>query len=180
MTTFNLRGIVKAVCDTSSATNDDELAKEVLAQIDRLDEHAALEQALLAFVRGFVSRDHRPLSAPQTAATSHSPVDAQGGGAGGGVVPFRSRKVSAIRSMSQQWQDQLKARVNIGHKERKFWGDCTLDDLAFIAKHRRDLAEANLATAGYVDNIAQLMREFAVDTVRELPTSAIERLGGAA
>lgn len=177
MSDFDLRALVKSVCDTSSLTNDDDLTKEVLAQIDEADEHDALQQALLVYVRRFVSRDHRPLAFPSDSPGDQAGGDAQKYPVAGGPIPFRSRKVSSIRS---GWQSQLQARYNVGHKTRKFFGDCTLDDLAFIAKHRREFAAANLRTADYVDSIAELMRQAGAETVRELPEDVINTLGGAA
>lgn len=177
---FDLNALVKDVCDTSSLTNDDELTKEVLSRIAPADERAALEEALPVYVRRFVSRDHRPLSAPQSSATDQSSCDTHNSVVGGGAVPFRSRKVSAIRSWAQQWEDQKKARMNVGHKQRKFWGDCTLDDLAFISKQNRKLAAANIVNADYQDLVAGLMRKYDAETVGDLPQDAVRELMEAA
>lgn len=176
MAEFDLNALVKYVCDTSPLTNDEELTKEVLSRIDRRDEHAALQQALPVYVRRFVSRDHRPLTAPKTTPTDQSGSENHVGVVGGGAVPFRSRKVSAIRSWAQQWEDQKKARMNVGHKQRKFWGDCNLDDLAFISKQGRKLAAANIAVSDYNDRVAGLMRKYNAGTVGDLPQNAVREL----
>lgn len=178
MSEFDLRKLVKDVCDTSLLTNDDELAKEVLSRIDKADERAALEQALPHMVQRFVSRDHRPLAFPQPQAPTgdHYARDTQKGPVAGGLIPFRSRRISLKRS---HWQRQLNARVNVAHKSRKFFGDCTVEDLVFLANHRRELAAANATTADYFEALTRLMGEFEVETVRELPESAVTELGAA-
>lgn len=185
MSYFDLHSLVKEVCDSSPLTNDADLTKEILSKIDKADEHAALEQALLVYVRRFVSRDHRPLAAPQFITPKSSTADQVHDDThlevvGGGAVPFRSRKVKSIRTAWQIWQDQLKARVNVAYGERKFFGDCTLDDLAYMAKQRREHAARNIAAAEYTERIAALMVQFGVKSVRDLPESAVQQLGDVA
>lgn len=178
MSNFSLRALIREVADTSSLTNDDELAKEVLSRIDKVDERAALEQAMPLVIQRFLSRDHRPLTfpRPQTPSGDHSEAATHTHGVAEGPTPFRSRKVRSIRSA---WQQQLNARVNVGHKSRKFFGDCTAADLAFLAKHRRELAAANATTAAYLEALTRLMGEYEVETVREIPESAVTELGAA-
>jgi hypothetical protein len=176
---FDLRALVKDICDSSALTNDDELTKEVLSQIAPADEHAALEQSLPAFMQRFLSRDHRPLAAPQSTPASQGGTDDQPGSAGGGPQPFRSPKVEGVRSWYQEWKSQCDgARVNVGRNERKFFGDCTLEDLAYISQHRRKLAAANLDAADYVDRVAELMQKHGVKLARQLPEDAVRQLAG--
>lgn len=172
MSEFNLRHLVQSVCDTSTLTDPDALAKEVLSQIAKEDEHAALEQAIGTIVRKFVSADQRkPLISPG----GQGEADSQGRGAAGGSN--RSRKVAAIRN---NWQTQLSARVNVGAREWKFFGDCTLDDLNFMATHRRQLAASNFRIAKNLDSLGQLLIKHSVSTVREIPEGDAVELGEAA
>ena len=177
-TRFDLRALVREVFRTSQLTNDDELAKEVLSKIDKGDERDALEQAIPYVVRTMVSRDQRPLAIPHpTPPGDQTTNDTQALPVAGSPKPFRSRRIHLKRS---HWEQQLRARVNVGHKARKFFGDCTREDLAFLTKHRQELAAANLATAKYLEALSRLMDELRVEFVRDLPEDAVTGLGESA
>ena len=174
---FDLNRLIKDVCDNSSLTDADALTKEVLARIAEVDGRVALEQAMPVVVRRFLSRDHRPLAFPRTPSGDHGVGDTQCTTAAGGPTPFHSRKVHSIRT---QWRNQLKARVNVGYKEWKFFGDCVRPEVDFLVAHRRELAASNIAAADYLETISQLMVKHGVEFVRELPEDVVNNLGGAA
>lgn len=175
-TLFDLNRLIKDVCDNSSLTDADALTKEVLTRVAEADGRVALEQAMPVVVRRFLSRDHRPLAFPRTPSGGQSSGDTQLPSAAGGPTPFRSRKVEGIRSY---WRNQLKARVNVGHKEWKFFGDCVRPEVDFLVAHRRELAASNIAVADYLETISQLMVQHDVEFVRDLPEDVVNNLGGA-
>ena len=167
---FSLTDLVRDVCSTSTSADPAVLTGEVLRRIVATNERAALEQALGVFVRRFVSRDHRPIGSP----SSHVRADNHSARAGGGPRQLlRSRKVHGIRT----WQDTLAARVNIGPKLWKRFGDCDSVDLKFMICYRESLAAANSAEAQKLRVYAELLAQYGVEKVRDLPESAIGDLG---
>lgn len=170
MTDFSLTDLVRDVCSTSTSADPAVLTGEVLDRIVATNERAALEQALGVFVRRFVSRDHRPIGFPSGQAGADTHGCTAGGESG---QPFRSRKVHGIRT----WQDTLAARVNIGPKLWKRFGDCDSVDLKFMIHYRESLAAANSAEAQKLRIYAELLTQYGVEKVRDLPESAIGDLG---
>ena len=149
---FDLRALVREVCDTSTMTDPATLAKEVGRRIGRNQQAAALQQALPVVVQHIVSR-HRGSFVPEqrSAATSN-----------------RSRKVASIR---ETWRRMLRDRIAVGPdiSDWKFLGDCTVDDLAYAAAIREDHARRNAARAQQLRDLAELLDQHGVSTVGDLP-----------
>ena len=126
MSDFDLRALIREVCDGSTITDPATLAKEVGRRIDRSDERAALDQALPTILQHHISRSRGFMNSPggQIRCDTHRPA------AAGAPIsePVRSRKVAAIR---ETWQRMLNDRINIGPdlSDWKFLGDCNAEDL---------------------------------------------------
>lgn len=147
---FNLRALVREVCDESHQADPAMLAKEVDRRIRKADRDAALEQALAAFMWQFVSRDR------SSVATSRP-----------GAVSGRSSKVAGIRGLARAQRD----RVSVGPdpSDWKFLADCTADDLDYAAALREEYAQRVMARADQYRRLAELLAEHGVATVGELP-----------
>jgi hypothetical protein len=171
MTDFNLRALIRDVCDNSTIADPQMLAKEVNRRIKRGERDAALEQALPVLVQHTIS-----LSRSRTS-PGHSGTDTQTSGAGG-FNP--SRKVARIR---ETWKRMLRDRINIGPElgDWKFLADCTAIDLSYAAAIREDHAKRNVTRAAQYRNLAELLTKHGVRTVAELPETVLApTLGDAA
>lgn len=162
MTDFDLRKLVRDVCENSTVADPAALAKEVNQQIKRTERDAALEAALPLFVQNILG---------QLRMRSHRPVP---------VIPQPSRKVQGIR---ETWRRMLRDRINVGPdvSDWKFLADCTAEDLDYAASIREEHARRNAARAEQYRQLAELLEEHGVDTVGELPDGTLgSALGDAA
>lgn len=150
--TFDLRALIRDVCDSSTMADPVTLAKEVARRIGRNHQREALEQALPVVVQHVVSR-RQPIAVPEQRAPS---------------AASRSRKVASIR---ETWRRMLRDRIAVGPavSDWKFLGDCTAADLAYAAAIREEHARRNAARAHQLRDLADLLTEHGVSTVSELP-----------
>lgn len=162
MSEFNLHALIREVCDSSTIADPATLAKEVGQRIGRNQQRAALEQALPTLVQHAVSRARNSSPGGQKDRDGHI------AGAAGG----RSRKVASIR---EHWQKMLRERVAVGMSggDWKFLADCTAADLGVAAQIRDDHASRNAARATQFRNLAELLDTHGVDTVGDLPDTAL-------
>lgn len=151
---FDLRSLVREVCDNSTMADPSTLAKEVGRRIGRNHQREALEQMLPMFVQHVVSRS-RGGFVPEQRSAEPSNIS-------------RSRKVAAIR---ETWRRMLRDRIAVGPSvsDWKFLADCDADDLAYAASIREDHARRNAARAEQLRELADLLAEHGVETVSELP-----------
>lgn len=167
--TFDLRALVREVCAASASADPAVVTGEVRQRITLADRDTALDQALLTFVRHVISRwgelgtgDH-PLLDPHH---QHAP----------GAQP--SRKVAAIRGA---WRAVLRKRLSVGEDPSawKFFGDCTDGDLLYAADVRDALAASNARQAQRLRDLAKLLVDHQVVTVKDLPEDVLESVLGA-
>jgi hypothetical protein len=161
---FDLRALIREVCETCAAPDPVGVAKEVGARIEAGDQRDALDQALPTVVQHVISRSRGPLTCPG----GQNSVDAHGGGAAGAPT---SRKVAAIRNID--WRKQLEARVSVGPNDWKFFGDFTAADLDAGARLREDHARRNTAAALNLRRWVELLARHRVDTIRRLPEAVL-------
>ena len=118
---FNLRALVRDVLDHSTLKTPDEVAAEVAKRIPRTRTADALRQAMRTFVRQVISEER-----PHGSHAVRPPVGSS-----------RSSKVAAIRD---GWQRKLRARYHVGGGAYEFLGECTAENLIFIASELGDPA----------------------------------------
>lgn len=169
MSDFNLRALVRTVARTSTIRNPDDLAEEIARRIPAEHWPDALKIALKPMVREVISED-RPHGTFTTGhgRPSQSPAIS---------TPSRgSVKVAAIRD---GWQESLRARYATaeGHK---FLGECTYEDLQFIAGRLDHQAEAYASKARGLRSLARALTEHEAATVRDLPAQLLMVSLGAA
>lgn len=160
-TDFNLRTLVREVSRTSTLANPGALADEVMRRIPEGESREALRQALRVFVRQVISEE-RPKGSP---------------GHPGGINPVpsrasssRSSKVGAIRD---GWQRHLRARYHVGASEWARLGDCTRDNLFFIADDLDRKADQNKAKARGIRSLAAALTDHDVAKVSDLPAQLL-------
>jgi hypothetical protein len=155
MTDFDLRALVREVCDHSTVADPLMLAKEVNRRIKQADRDAALESALPLVVQNELGRLRM---------RHHAPIPG---------TPQPSRKVAGIREM---WRRTLRDRINVGPdvSDWKFLADCTAEDLDYAAALREEHARRNAARAAQYRRLAELLNGHGVSTVGELPESALK------
>lgn len=162
MTDFDLRKLVREVCDTSEIADPAQLAKEVNGRLKRQERDAALEACLPLFVQTVLG---------QMRMSTHRPEP---------TAPQESRKVRGIR---EAWRRMLRDRISVGPNEGdwKFLSDCTGTDLDYAASIREEHARRNMARAEQYRQLAELLEEHGVTTVGELPDDTLgSALGEAA
>lgn len=148
---FDLSALVREVANGSVSPHPEAIAKEVLSRIARGQEHAALEQSLIGYVRQCVSRTR-----------AHIPVQHSSGP----PKPNSSWKVTGIR---EAWRKALRTSINVGPQSYKFLADCTADDLTYAEQNRRAHAARNVAAAEEFAGLRGLLVQHGVATVAELP-----------
>jgi hypothetical protein len=166
---FNLRVLVRDVCDSSTIPDPALLAKEVNRRIQKADRDAALEQALRVFVQNVISR-------ARNSPGGHTTLDTQAIRATGGST---SHKVAGIRNA---WRRMLQDRIAVGSDlgAWKFLRDCTAVDLDYAASIREDHARQNAARARQLRQLAELLVTHNAATVSALPDDVLGPALGAA
>ena len=91
--------------------------------------------------------------------------------------PNRSAKVAGIRD--EWWPKFLQQRV-LTADGWKFLRDVSVEDLRFVAAHKREQAQELLARAAVFDYLADRMEQQGVDRLADLDSSDISNLGDAA
>jgi hypothetical protein len=168
---FNLRSVIRRVASTSTIRDPAVLAEEIMRHIPQEEWVNALRAALKPLVRDVISGE-RPHG---TFTTGYG--NRQRSGAIGPAVPSAgSSKVAAIRD---GWQQHLRARYSVG-EEWKFLGDCTYEDLQFIAGRLDHQAETRRSKAAGMRSLAAALTEHDAETVRDLPPELLMISLGAA
>lgn len=167
-TAFSLRQLIREVAETSVLADPGALAEEVARLVP--DEHiqTAFAEMLRGYVRQVLSEDRTFPFLPQPRTT---PEDKSRPRAG--RPANRSRKVAGIR---EAWAKVLSERVHVGPAptDWKLFGDCTVDDLDFMAGEREQIAEANHVKAEQYRKVRKLLVEHGASTVRDLPSRVLD------
>ena|ERR1051326_1552073 len=148
---YDLRTAVFDVLDTSDLTDFQAIAAKVAENVPARQLRAALGECLVSYVRMTCSQRRMANPVLHTARSARSP------------------KVAAIRDAHAKWLREL-ISVEGG---QKFLGECTYEDLMFAAEKRRKHAAVTVAQAQRFEEIAALLHEHQVETVAELPPSAL-------
>lgn len=170
---FDLRGLIREVCDTTDYTDPGLVAKEVDRRIITAeDRESALQQSLRTVVHHVISTMRVPLASHDLLGADRG---AQDENAGEGDTP--SRKVAGIRDVVGRG---LRNRLNVGPNpgDYKFFGDCGVSDLDFAATMRENAARLNAAAAVHLREVITLLEHHQVPVVRELPIEVLRRLFG--
>jgi hypothetical protein len=173
MTGYDVQRVIREIIEDTDLTNPREIAAKVAENIPDEDLHDALGMVLPHYVR-LVLGQHRasvappaPLLGPGAIAPPAPEGTAPPGPAG------TSAKVRAIRDAAPQW---LRERVHVGSSRWKLLGDCTCEDLMFLARERVDNAERLKNRAKTYLDLAHLMEQHNVGLVADLPAAAFQRL----
>lgn len=195
---FNLRDVIRSIIASNSKIWPiDEVVIEVVDTLDGDDLREALRQALPCLVREILA-EHRPqgrIGLPTHNVTgrrevrppaAHHPVGRSRSITGSSRGSFDnvtsttpmngSRKGNEIRDA---WQRVLDARYAVAGGDHKRLGDCTYNDLFFMA-NQLDVQSADLQSrARGFRELAMLINDYDVSTLRELPAEVLmNTLGG--
>lgn len=175
---FSIYRFITSVRKDYPTLGPDELTEKVLASLPIEDERAALEQCLRHTVSGAItssSRD-RPFLIPDAVKAEPSSSSSNSSSSSGKRDSTRSWKTR----VSRQW----KINLEVTFKGAEAWipfGDSTKVDLLHGAKTRRDEAAELAESAIALELWADLLDEYKVTRVRDLPESVLrERLEGTA
>ncbi len=156
---FDLHALVRSVTDGSSLRGPREIAAKVAENVPANKRLAALEDALVPYVRIYLQHARQPASpAPKQTGNRNS---------------ARSSKVTAIR---EGWKKTLAGQFHIGAGEWQALADCTYENVAFLAAERRDVAARTVAAAEMFEALANAMRKAKVNHVRDLPESVLAQI----
>jgi hypothetical protein len=174
---FDLRALVREVVETSDSPDPADIAKEVNHRIGRADRDAALEQSLRVYVQNYLSRtryDRDMTTAPGGQMNGDTQVSTA---AGRGSSGQSSSKVTGIR----EWARMLRKPIALGTQSGapwKFLGDLNAEDCRVVAKIREDTARRNAARAKQFNELGELITEFGVTKISELPDETLARILG--
>lgn len=174
-TEFKLRRFVRTVFESSTITDPDTLAKEVLRALDPKDERAALEQALRMVAQNFLTGARGSLTSLGGQPMRDSQPESA---AEGRTTSAKSWKTAGSR---QYWQKRLEDLIHVDGPDSQWvaLGDCDVAALTHIAEHRDMLSVANAKEAAGAREWVALLELHGVTTVRKLPESVLrERLQG--
>jgi hypothetical protein len=172
-TEFKLRRFVRTVFESSTITDPDTLAKEVLRALDPKDERAALEQALRMVAQNFLTQARGSL----TSLGGQSRSDAHTSRAAEGRTAYRPGW--KVRGSREFWLEKLEKPFHIEGPDWLPLGDLGIIALTRIAEHRDMLSATNAKEAAGAREWAALLELHGVTTVRKLPESVLrERLQG--
>ncbi len=166
---FNLRALVRDVAQRSTIRDPDQLAEAILREIPEANFLDALKAAIKPLVREVISgaRPHGTFTTGYGSPQQQPAISAPRGG---------SMKVTAIRD---GWQEHLHARYSVS-EGYKFLGECTYEDLQFIAGRLDRQAEMHASKARGMRSLAALLTEHDAKTVRDLPAATLMLTLGAA
>jgi len=186
---FNLRDVIRSIIATNSKVWPiDEVVVEVVDIIDGDDLREALRQALPCLIREILA-EHRPqgrIGLPARNVTGRHEIRQPAARHRDYLEsPFNrppatqtngSRKGSEIRNA---WQRVLDAPYAVAGGDHKRLGDCTYEDLYWMAG-QLDIQSSDLQSrARGFRELAMLINDHDVTTIRELPAEVLmNALGG--
>jgi len=165
-TNFNLRALIREVCDSSTMADPAQLAAEVARRVPQGKLRVALDQCLPHIVQQTLSQSRS--SGGQVCHDTQA------------VIAAGSNKVTAIRTA---WRRMLRERIAVGPEpgDWRFLAECYEADLLYAAQLREDHARRNIARAEQLRSLAEQLAEHGVKTVAELPEDTLSGvLAGAA
>lgn len=162
MTDFDIRAAIREVVETSDLTDPGEIATKVAEQVPAKALRGVLVDVLRDYVRitlhSFTSW-RRP--EPGQDSDARRPISS------------RSAKVAAYQSQAREHARLLRQPVAVESNVWKQFGECSTDDLDFLASERRDNAARNLAAAERFEKYAAALEEHSAETVADLPDAVI-------
>lgn len=178
----SLRRYVLAVAKETS--NPYHVAEKVLAEVSTTEELRVIaETTLNGWVWSILKRPHvtpnnddKPASGREDSGAaffSDSPqartfIDANG------VRRASRRQVDFVDALGAELNRRVK--VGVGIDDRKHLGECTIQDLQWMATYRRKVAAKNEATARQFDELAEALVVSKVETVAELDRKTAEAI----
>lgn len=180
-TEFSLRTLIRDVADSTPFTDLSFITAEVLCRVP--DEHLreALSQALPRLVREVATENRprgpiaRPSDSPPPPAPSAPPA-AKAVPVGGPSPQYSgNRKGAEIRDA---WQKVLEAPYGTASGQKRL-GDCTYDDLQFMATGLDKQAADYAARARGFRELAALLTDHEAPILRELPAEVLMNALGA-
>lgn len=159
-TPYDIRQAIREVLATTDLVDPGDIAARVAADVPGREIRAVLAVVLRDFVRiELHGYGRRAESGRDNAAVPQ---------------PARSAKVSAIRT----WARLLRKPVAVEGNAWKQFGECTLEDLGFLAEDRRQNAAESVAAAERFEKYAAALAERDVETVAALPDDVIASIEG--
>lgn len=158
---FDLHALVRSITEGSSLRGPREIAAKVAENVPAGKRLAALEEALVPYVRIYLQHARQPASPAPTAART------------GNRNSARSSKAAAIR---EGWKKTLAGQFHVGGGEWQTLADCSYENVMFLAGERRTTAARTAAVAEMFETLAEAMREAKVKHVRELPESVLAQI----
>jgi hypothetical protein len=170
---FDLHTAALDLLDNNPTTPHRELAKMLAEDVPSRELRPVLAEALVHYMARADSRsryDSFPKPNRETVAPVHIP-EQQNRRSGHNN---RSAKVAGIR---QQWAEWLTKSYNYGHQQRKPLFEFSLKDLTFAVEKRRGFAATLTNRADWLQDGANLVKEYEVERVGDLPKKVLDEWG---
>lgn len=160
---FNLRAVIRDVCDNAVDLNLHKLVAETEARIRPEDRHAALLQALPLVVDDVIGkiRTHTRIS---------TDAGERAGDAQDELQRKRSARSSKVSGIREHWRRALLEMHSVNRSgDLKRLGDLNRDDLLFNIHAREEVARRNTAKALQFRGLLDLVTRHDVERVADLP-----------
>lgn len=145
MTAYDIRAAVRAVLAETDLTDPQEIATKVAEAVPAGDLRATVALLLRDYVRVTFHPAH-----PST-------------------PPARSAKRAALKEWAETY---LRERVHVGGAYLML-GDCSYDNLCFLVTERIENAARSTAAAARYRRLADLVEQYGVERVADLPADVI-------
>lgn len=177
-TPFSLRVLVNEVLRTSSSVDVDVLATEVERRVSkelgvkippRL--LPVFHEALVVVIRSAISLQRGKPWGVGSGDQSEGDVQATPVTGADEFVSSSSRgaKVAYFRD---RYESYMRKRISVGNGELKFRADCTITDLEHSCQIKRNHIRATMVTLAREERDIELMHEYEVETLGEVPREA--------
>lgn len=154
MTVYDVREAIRAVVEDSDLTDPGDIAAKVVEQIPSRDLRPVLALVLREYVRTQLHSFERWRTRLEGEESQR---------------PNRSAKREAIRA----WARVLRKPVAVEDNVWKQFGECTVEDLRFLAVDRRQNAAESIAAAERFEKYTAAVDECGVEVVADLPDDVI-------
>jgi hypothetical protein len=152
--TARIRQAAEEIGNTDAAL----IARTVAEEIPEAERDVVLAEALLPLVRQVLSRDRPPAGFMQGL---------------GAVSPVNSARSARVRGIRLAY---LNAPYSVGSGRSKQLGDCTAEDLVYIARGLEVQGQKMLQKAEDMRRLALEVEERLVPVVRELPEDILMKI----
>lgn len=166
--------LIDEILATGLFLGPEDITKTILARKGEVDWDQVLHSLVTMYVsRELARRRSRTLGQRQAhkRPQQHESVEADNLPAVRRLGAPLSARVAGIRELAREW---LNEQVAVGDRVWKQLGKCTQEDMVYLVKNRLKMSDSLKRQANQYQRWLELMRLHNVNTLEELPSSALD------